>query len=208
MTSISTTSAESSRLDRLVAAGRERVRPLPLAVRGAIVVAGVLGLVATGAPHPLPVLVTVLGVLLAAGAPARFGSWLAVAGLVIAWLAATGWHGAPADWRIVAAALALYVVHTATGLAAFLPLGATAEPVVVMRWARRCGLPVALAAVVVAVDLALPRHTGSPLFELGGLAGAVLVVGVATRRLWLPGRAGDDDATSGRAPHPSGLPGP
>ena len=97
---------------------------------------------------------------------------------MIGWLAAGGWaHSLPVA-RTVPAAAALYVAHLSTALAAAAPLGARVERAALVRWLLGCVWPLLGAAVVVAVDLALPHRTGAAALEVAGL-GAVLLLAAA-----------------------------
>ena len=111
---------------------------------------------------------------------------------MIGWLAAGGWaHSLPVA-RTVPAAAALYVAHVSTALAAAVPLGARVERAAVSRWLRGCLWPVLGAAVVVAVDLALPRGSGAPGSRWPGWGGcccsAAQRCGRCPTRRWLGSR--------------------
>jgi hypothetical protein len=86
-----------------------------------------------------------------------------------------GWGEAPSVARTVVAAAALYVLHSGLALTACLPWQADVPRAVISRWVGRSAVPVALAAVVVAVNAALPRQQGAATFELLGLVGVVLL---------------------------------
>ncbi|HEY8300498.1 MAG TPA: hypothetical protein VIG48_01240 [Jatrophihabitans sp.] len=155
-----------------------RYRGVPLAVRAVVVAAGLALLVLPGALHPVPFLITLAGLAAAVAWPRTVGVTVLSAGFVIAWLAAGGWaHSLPVA-RTVPAAAALYVAHVSSALAAAAPLGARVERPALLRWLRGCLWPVLGAALVVAVDLALPRRTGAAALEVAGLAG-VLLLGAA-----------------------------
>ncbi len=156
-----------------------RYRGVPLTIRIVTAVAGIALLVLPGALHLAPVLITLAGVVGAVVWPRTVGVVVLSAGFVIGWLAAGGWaHSLPVA-RTVPAAAALYVAHVSTALAAAVPLGARVERAAVSRWLRGCLWPVLGAAVVVAVDLALPRGSGAAGLEVAGLAGVLLLGGAA-----------------------------
>jgi hypothetical protein len=126
--------------------------------------------------------VLVIGVVLAATVPTRIGATVAMAGFVLAWTTAYGWHVTPSVPRTVCAAAALYALHTTASLAGFLPLNARADIGVLRRYALRC-IPVVIgSAAIIAISYALPRFAGSALIELAGLVGVLAVVAVPS---WL-----------------------
>jgi hypothetical protein len=135
-------------------------------------------------PSPPGAIITGIGVLAAVLAPAQAGAMVATAAFVITWIAGTGLHTTPDLARTVLAAVALYVLHQSTALAAFVPLGSAVDGAVVRRWALRSRIPLAVAALVIAVDEIVPRSDGSALVELVGLVGVLVVIGVATRVVW------------------------
>lgn len=160
-----------------------RYRGVPLAIRAVVLGCGVALLLLPGTLHPVPVVLTVAGLAAALVAPRILGVGLLSIGFVAGWLAAAGWaHSLPMD-RAVPAAAALYVAHLSTALAAATPMRARVELAVLVRWLRGCAWPVLAAAVVVAVDAALPERTGGAWIEIAGLvvlllfaAGAVVAV--------------------------------
>jgi hypothetical protein len=149
--------------------------PVPLAVRAVVLLAGVALLVLPGELHPAPFLITAAGVATAVAVPRTVGASLATGGFVIAWVAASGWAVSLPVGRTVAAAAALYVLQVSAAFAACVPLYADVERAAVRRWLVRCTWPVLLAAPVVAFDEALPSQVGSPVAELAGLLGVLLL---------------------------------
>lgn len=149
------------------------------APRCLVLLAGLtLVLLLPGLP-PAPVALTALGVALALAAPRLVGSTVASAGFVVGWLAGSGWDdGSVPLWRTLAAAAALYLLHAATSLSACVPLGASVDAGVFRGWAARSLLPVGCAAVIVALDEAVPRAHGTVLTELAGLIGVVVLAAV------------------------------
>jgi hypothetical protein len=141
-----------------------RPAPVPLAVRVIVLVAGVGLAVVPERITTSGVSAVLAAVVLGLLAPRGIGSTLASAVFVLVWVVATGWGDVPSVPRTVAAAAALYVLHT---------------------WLRRSAVPIALAAVVIGVDEALPRQQGAAALELLGLVGVVLLaagIGLAVLR--------------------------
>ncbi|MEP7178604.1 MAG: hypothetical protein ABI775_05910 [Pseudonocardiales bacterium] len=164
---------------------------VPALVRLAVVLAGLGTILVQPRLNTVPTMLMVLGVVLAAAAPARFGATVATVGFVLGWTTAYGWHTAPAIPRTLVAATALYTLHASASLAAFLPLDARVQALVVRRYAMRCIPVVAAAAVLIAVSYAVPRSAGPALVELAGLLGVLVVVGIPGWLL-LRGRAAAD----------------
>jgi hypothetical protein len=151
--------------------------PVPLAVRGLVLVAGVVLAVVPERLTTAGVIAVLVAVVLGLLAPRGVGSVPASAVFVLVWVVATGWGDVPSIARTVVAAAALYVLHSAMALAACVPLDADVSREVVSRWLRRSTLPLALAVVVVVLDEALPLQGGAAAYELIGLAGVALVAG-------------------------------
>jgi hypothetical protein len=147
----------------------------PLAIRAVVLLAGVALLVLPGALHPAPFLITAVGVTAAVVAPRVVGASVATVGFVIAWLAASGWSVSLPVGRTVLAAAVLYALQVTAALAACVPLDAAVVPAVLRRWLLRCCWPLLLAAPVVAFDEALPSQVGTPVAELAGLVGVLLL---------------------------------
>lgn len=112
----------------------------------------------------------------------RVGAGPSSAGFVLAWIAASGWHGDPSLVRTAVAAAALYVFHAAVALAAVVPLTARLDPTVLRRFGRRSALVIAVSALVIAADYAIAPRRGAPVVELLGLLAALAVVAVPVRR--------------------------
>jgi hypothetical protein len=157
-----------------------RAAPVPLAVRCIVLTAGVVLALVPERLTTAGVVAVLAGVVVGLLAPRAIGSTLVTAVFVLVWVVATGWGDVPSVPRTIAAAAALYVLHTGFALTACLPLDTAVAPGVITRWLRRSVPPLALAAVVVALDETLPREQGAAAFELLGLAGVVaLAVGIA-----------------------------
>lgn len=156
-----------------------RMRGVPVAIRAVVLICGLALLFLPGALHPVPVLVTAVGLVAALVAPRTVGVSVLSLGFVAGWLGAAGWAHALPIARTIPAAVALYVAHVSTALAAATPVGARIEPDVIIRWLRGCAWPVLTAAVLVAVDAALPERTGSAWVEIAGLVVLLLFAAAA-----------------------------
>jgi hypothetical protein len=120
-----------------------RATAWPLAVRLTVFAAAML---AQGFAYPSTLLFSppLLVLLLLAALPAAWPRttavslfWLLTA---FGWILSTTLYGTTATLtRLVGLAIALYVVHTGSALAAVLPYDAVVEPVVIARWLLRAG---------------------------------------------------------------------
>ncbi len=155
-----------------------RYPPAGLAVRLVIVLAGVAVLAIPAERHLVWASLTVAGVLVAATSPERAGAGLALGAAIGSWLAAYGVHGTPPLASTAAFALALYLLHTSTALAAAIPLSARLRGPVLSRWLRRCSVQLAVAAVLGAASHGLGRPDSSSALHLLGLLGVLLLVAV------------------------------
>jgi hypothetical protein len=155
----------------------------PVLIRVVILIAG-SALVAAPSPARLvATVVAVVGVVLAVARPVSIGPSIATAGLVLSWFASFGWQGDPSFTRTIVAAVALYVLHTSTSLAAVVPLSARLDPAVLSAWLLRCVQVVLVAAAVIAASYAIGQRHGSSAVELAGLAGLLAAVAVPSRLL-------------------------
>jgi hydrogenase/urease accessory protein HupE len=175
---------------RLLRAGRgllprnpERPEPLRYPVAGvgirlASVLAG-LGVLAIPPAHDLIwTSLIVIGVLIAVASPDQAGAGLALGASIGSWFAAYGWDGTPPLAATAGFALALYLLHTSTALAAAVPLGVQLRAPVLYRWLRRCLVELAVAAVLAAASFALGRPDSSSALLLLGLVGVLVLVGI------------------------------
>jgi hypothetical protein len=166
----------------MLAAGREpaqrRYLLTGLGVRLVIVLAGLALLWIPSGSGPAWKVLTVAGVLVAVGNSDRSGAGLALGAAIGSWLAAYGWHGSPPLADTVAFAVALYLVHTATALAAAVPLTAQLRPPVLSRWLRRCLVELTVAAALAAASYGLGRPGSSSVLQLLGLAGVLVLIGI------------------------------
>lgn len=149
-----------------------------LGVRMAVLLAGLALVGIPARHHPLWVILTSIGVLVAVTNPARGGAGLALGSAIGGWFAGYGWHGAPPLGATVGFALALYVLHTGTALAAAVPLSAQLRAPVLSRWLRRCLVELAVAAVLAAASYGLGRPGSSTVLQLLGLLGVLVLIAV------------------------------
>ena len=160
-----------------------------LLIRLVQVLAGVAVLLL--APH-LRLLVVVwllLGLLMAVLSPARSGQAVAVGAGIAGWVFGYGAHGSPPVVRVLAFALALFLLHDATTLAATVPLAAELRREALLAWLRRSGLALLVAGlltlVVYGVGTLVNFTTSYPLV-LAGLLGIVAALCVTA---WLFSRS-------------------
>jgi hypothetical protein len=149
-----------------------------LAVRLAVLLAGLALVEIPAEHHRLWMILTVLGVLVAVANPARGGAGLALGSAIGGWFAGYGWHGTPPLAATAGFALALYVLHTGTALAAAVPLGVQLRAPVLSRWLRRCLIELAVAAVLAAASYGLGRPGSSSAWQLLGLLGVLVLIAV------------------------------
>ncbi len=157
----------------------EREFPWPgLAVRAVTVLAGLAMITVPADPDPVWTVLTVLGVLVAVRSPGQGGAGLALGSGVGGWFAAYGAHGSPPLAATAGYALALYLIHTSTALAAAVPLAVPMRAPVLSRWLRRCLIELAVAAGLAAVSYGFGRPGSSSTVLLLGLLGVLVLVGV------------------------------
>jgi hypothetical protein len=147
-------------------------------VRLVILLAGLALLAIPAEPNLVWVVLTVAGVLVAVGSPGQGGAGLALGASIGSWIAAYGWEGAPPLGATVEFALALYLLHTSTALAAAVPLGVQLRAPVLRRWLRRCLLELAVAAALGAASYGFGRPGSSSVLQLLGLLGVLVLAGV------------------------------
>jgi hypothetical protein len=159
-------------------AGQPRYSPAGLGVRSVIVLAGLALLAIPPGPGLAWRVLVAVGVLVAAGSPDQGGAGLALGASIGSWFAAYGWHGTPPLAATAGFALALYLLHTATALAAAVPLTSQLRAPVLSRWLRRCLVELAVAAALAAASYGLGRPGSSSVLQLLGLAGVVVLIGI------------------------------
>lgn len=157
-----------------------------LGVRLVIVLAGLAVLAIPAGHDPVWTALVVAGVLVAAGSPRQGGAGLALGAGIGSWLAGYGWDGTPPLADTLPFALALYLLHTATALAAAVPVGVRVRAEVLRRWLGRCLVELAVAAVLVAASYGVGHPNGSSVLVLLGLAGVIVLIGVPVLVLHRP----------------------
>jgi hypothetical protein len=156
-----------------------------LAVRLVVVLAGLAVLVIPAHHRAVLELALLIGIAIAAASPERGGPALALAAGIAGWFAGSGVHGSPSVVRVLAFALAMYLLLSSTALAGAVPLTSQLESRAALRWSVRWLLNVAVAGVFTAASYGIGAGLegyGSSQVELLGLLGAVAVVGCA---VWL-----------------------
>ena len=162
----------------LARAGRHRYPLAGLGIRLVIVLAGLALLWIPDDPGRAWTVLTAVGLLVAVGSPDQGGAGLALGAAIGSWFSAYGWHGTPPLAATAGFALALYVLHTATALAAAVPLGTQLRAPVLSRWVRRCLVELAVAAALAAGSYGLGRPGSSSVLQLLGLLGVLMLIGV------------------------------
>ena len=159
-----------------------RATPVPLLIRCAIVLGGVLAVVIA---YPAPVvasryvLLPLIVVAVPAFLPRGRAATVAAVTVVGGWIVDTTWFNQPVVlWRVLAVATGLYLVHTLTALAAVLPYDAVVHPDVVTRWVGRALAVVLGSAVLTVVVLELAARTAGNAFLLASIVGLAAAVGV------------------------------
>ena len=165
-------------MSRIAALGERRYLLAGLGVRLAIVLAGLALLWIPDSPGVGWTVLTAVGVLVAAGSPGQGGAGLALGAAIGSWFAAYGWHGTPPLAATAAFALALYLLHTATALAAAVPWSAQLRAPVISRWLRRCLVELAVAAALAVASYGLGRPDSSSVLQLLGLLGVLVLIGI------------------------------
>jgi hypothetical protein len=149
-----------------------------LAVRAAMLAAGVGALLGAGWGGGFPLVGVVLGGLGLVAAvirPDGLGPAVVIGGAAGAWVLRFGADPPPATGTVLLA-LALAVHHQAAGLASALPPAARVDRAILVRFARHGALVLAAAAVVGVVALLLARPAGSSSLELLGVVAVVVAV--------------------------------
>lgn len=158
-----------------------RMSPAVLAVRGVVLLSGVVALlVAPGGELVVAGIVAATGVVgLVAGAvrPDGGGPAVVLACAVLAWLVRYGQNPPPAVPTLVLA-LAMAVHHQAAALAGALPPTATVDREVLLRFGLHAAVVLSLSAAIAVLALAVARPDGSVPLELAGLVAVGLIVAV------------------------------
>jgi hypothetical protein len=149
-------------------------------LRVLLVLAGAAALVLGAWGGGLPLIPAVLGgcgLIAAAISPGGQGPGVVLAGAGLAWVLRYG-VDAPPVAGTAGLVLAVALHHQAATLAAALPVRASVERAVLIRFVRHAALVLGLTAVVGVLVLGLARPGGSVPLELLGLAAAVAAITV------------------------------
>jgi hypothetical protein len=128
---------------------------------------------------------------LAAGAPALFPRTRMVGfcliGITVLWVLATNLFddGAPAAWRVLGMAAALYVAHTAAAFAAVVPHDCAIAPAALRRWAMRTALILLVSLGLSAAGMALFGRLAPVSSMTGPILGSLVAAGLAGILAWL-----------------------
>jgi hypothetical protein len=147
-----------------------------LAVRLVQVVAGLVVLFLLPDLPKLVVVGMLLGLALAVTRPARTGQVLVVGVGIAGWVLGDDSHASPPVLKVLAFALALFVLHDSTSLASTVPMAATLRREALLGWLRRSGLALLLAGLLAGVVYgfgALVDFTTSYPLEVAGTFGIV-----------------------------------
>lgn len=127
------------------------------------------------------VLPIVLTALLPALLPAGRAVGFTMVMIIVAWLTSTLAFGDQAGiMRTFGAACALYLVHTSAALAALLPHDAIVDSQVLVRWAARSGMVVAVAGLITSFVVVLAPRLTPTTSALAVIAGLAIVTAVTT----------------------------
>ena len=169
-----------------------RTAPAAVLVRAGLYGCGVLALLLAW-PVEIVASPAFLLFLIAAAVPAIGPRTVAPA--VLIFLAILGWtlaiqeYGEPVEYpRLVGLAVAIYLVHTLSALAAVLPYDAVVAPSVLTRWLGRAALVLLLTAVLAVFVLAFPALVGGRTFLLASLTGLTVMAVVVGYLARLVGR--------------------
>lgn len=166
-----------------------------IAVRLVQVIAGVAVFLLPQHHHTICDLLLILGLAVAVISPARNGPGLALIGGLSSWVFSGGVdHHPPLD-RVLPFALAVFVLWSATALAAIAPLDCIIRPELRRHWLRQSGLGVLASAVLIglvyAVDAVTSGPTTAPL-QFAGTLGVLAVVAVGAVLFTRMSRSEDD----------------
>jgi len=153
-----------------------------LIVRLVQLIAGLAVLLLLPDLRTLIVVAMLFGLALAVTRPAHTGKFIAMGVGIAGWVLGYDSHASPPVLKVLAFALALFVLHDSTSLAATVPMGATLRREAALGWLRRSGLALLLAglltAVVYGAGALLDLTTSYPL-EVAALFGIVATLAVA-----------------------------
>lgn len=180
--------ARAGRLRRTLS----RATAVPVMVRGAVLVTGLLAL---GVAWPAPLLAGRYAALLAllalwpALSPAGRGGTAVALAAVGGWLLDTaGFDSRVALWRVLALAALLYLAHTLTALAAVLPIDAIVNLDVPGLWLGRAAVVILISSVLTVLALGLTADLGGGAFQAATLIGLAAAVAVTVLLARMAGR--------------------
>jgi len=127
-------------------------------------------------------LLLLVGLAVAVISPARNGPALVLIAALVGWLL-PDLHHAPPLVRVLPFTLALFVLHSASALAATVPLSCQLHPAAWRHWLARCGRTLAISAPLIGgVYLvgAITDGVTSDALQFAGLVGVLMVIVVAT----------------------------
>jgi hypothetical protein len=158
-----------------------RVPASQFALRALLLLTGAAALlIAPGGQLVLPGLVTALAVpalVIAVVRPDGGGPAVVLGAAAAAWTIRYGLSAPPLDATLAVAA-ALVIHHSTAALCAAMPPTSRIEPLVLLRWAGRLSLWLAVAGVVAAAVELLDRPAASAPLEFAGIAAAVAAAAV------------------------------
>ncbi|MEN3361302.1 MAG: hypothetical protein V7637_5284 [Mycobacteriales bacterium] len=155
--------------------------PAQLALRSALAGTGGLALLVAPAGQLVGAgLVALLGVpalLAAVLRPDGAGPAVVLGAAAAAWAMRYGVAAAPLAGALALAAL-LYLHHLTAALCAVMPVTASVEPELLLRWGAQAAGVLALAGAATAVVGLVGRPAASPVLEVAGLVAAVALAGL------------------------------
>ncbi len=124
-----------------------------------------------------------LGLLVAVASPARNGQALVLIGAVLGWIDLSHVHTHPTVARVLLFAVALFALHSATTLAAMVPMACQLRRATWQHWLRRCAWTLTISAPLIGCVYGIDAITAgvtSDTLQFIGLIGVLLVILVGT----------------------------
>ncbi|HEX2903607.1 MAG TPA: hypothetical protein VHO01_09150 [Jatrophihabitans sp.] len=183
---------------------RRHWQPSALVVRSVQAAAGIAVLLLPAGHHLIFEVILLIGLVTAVVSPARNGPGLAMIGGLASWVVGDGTYHHPPVERVLPFAFALFVLWSATALAAAAPLDCIVRPELVRHWLRQSALGLLVAAVLIGLVYAIGAVTtgrSTPVLEFAGALGVLLVVAVAAvivARTLREGPDADPPSSNGR----------
>lgn len=154
----------------------ERLSATALSIRVAVILFAAAATAVIPTPSGLTITFVVVGTVMAAAVPSFAGALVVVIAEVLGWTSAYGTDAFPPVGRTVVFAALLYLLHAATSLAASVPLEATVQPAVLLRWSKGCIAPLGCTIAAGIVVSLLGRSSGSPTLDIVGLAAVAVAL--------------------------------